>query len=274
VNRRNLHYRERNFPTSRHRRSALGHPGLDRITRHFGDLSVAQFDRPEKIRLVIVQWRKQWAGKPRTADYSLQVLSAVLAYAVDPLGRIARNPCEGIKRLYSGDRSEIIWTEADIAQIKKTCSPEIAHAVELAAHTGLREGDLVRLCWTNVGEDAIEISTGKSKFSRDAFIPLWIPRRSPVILTNANHQPWQAGQFASAFVRAKKAAGMADRDLHFHDLRGTAATRFYASGLDLRVIAGIMAWEEDTVGKIIKRYVDRTAATKAIIRQLNNRNND
>ena len=32
---------------------------------------------------------------------------------------------------------------------------------------------------------------------------------------------------------------MADRDLHFHDLRGTAATRFYIAGLSKRVIAEI-----------------------------------
>jgi integrase len=35
-------------------------------------------------------------------------------------------------------------------------------------------------------------------------------------------------------------AGMEDRDLHFHDLRGTAATRFYTAGLSVRVIAEVM----------------------------------
>src|SRR3954452_11362936 len=87
---------------------------LDRIGQYFGDLRIAQFDRPEKIRPVIRQWRNKWADKPRTADYALQVLSRLLAHAVDPLGKIAGNPCEGVKRLYSGDRSDIIWTQADI----------------------------------------------------------------------------------------------------------------------------------------------------------------
>ena len=108
-------------------------------------LRIAQFDRPEKIRKIIRRWRNQWADKQRTADYGMQVLSRVLSYAVDPLGKIASNPCEGIKQLYSGDRSEIIWTNSDIAAIKKTCSPEIAHAVDLASHTGLRLGDLLCL---------------------------------------------------------------------------------------------------------------------------------
>ena len=62
---------------------------------------------------------------------------------------------------------------------------------------------------------------------------------------------------------------MADRDLHFHDLRGTAATRFYVAGLSERAIAEIMGWEEQHVARIIRRYVDRTAATRELIRQIN-----
>src|SRR5258706_6680741 len=53
-------------------------PWLDRITDYFGDLRIAQFDRPEKIRPAIRRWRSQWADKPRTADYGMQVLSRVL----------------------------------------------------------------------------------------------------------------------------------------------------------------------------------------------------
>ena len=200
----------------------------------------------------------------------------MLAHAVDPLGKLAGNPCEGIKRLYSGDRSEIIWTDADVEALKRTCTPEIAHAVDLAIHTGLRQGDLLRLCWSHVGDDAIKITTGKSKHRREAIIPLYdalrdvlasIPKRSTTILTNSLGRPWGLG-FGSCFVLAKAKAGLADRNLHFHDLRGTAATRFYAADLPKRVIAEILAREEDHVEKIIRRYVDRTARTKAVIRQL------
>jgi integrase len=250
-------------------------PWLDHIAQHFGELRVAQFDRPEKMRPVIRRWRNQWADKPRTADYGLQVLSRVLSYAVDPLG-----PCEGIKQIYKTDRSEIIWTNADIARLKRTCAADIANAVDLAAHTGLRLGDLLRLSWSHVEEDAITISTGKSKHRRTALIPLYlyddlrdvlarIPKRSTTILTNIRRRPWTANGFGTAFNRAKIAAGMNGRNLHFHDLRGTAVTRFYIANLPVRAIAEIMAWEEDHVEKIIRRYVDRSATTKALIRQLN-----
>jgi integrase len=132
------------------------------------------------------------------------------------------------------------------------------------------------LAWSHVQDDAIIVSTGKSKHRREAIIPLYdglpdvlasIPKRSTTILTNSKGRPWSNDGFGTMLNNAKVAAGIGD--LHFHDLRGTAATRFYVAGLPERVIAEIMGWEEESVGKIIRKYVDRAAATKAIIRQLN-----
>src|SRR5262245_31945935 len=34
-------------------------PWLDRISEYFGDLRIAQFDRPERIRPIIRRWRNQ-----------------------------------------------------------------------------------------------------------------------------------------------------------------------------------------------------------------------
>jgi len=96
-----------------------------------------------------------------------------------------------------------------------------------------------------------------------------VPRHSPTILTNSKRRPWTTDGFGSSFNTAKKQAGLTDKDLHFHDLRGTAATKFYIAGLGVRVIAEILAWNEDQVERIIRRYVGRAAATKEVIRQLN-----
>jgi integrase len=252
-------------------------PWLDRISDYFGDLRIAQFDRPEKIRPIIRGWRVEWADTPRTADLGVQVLSRVLSHGVE-LGRIGSNPCEGIKQLYSADRSQIIWMDADLTQLKATCSVDIAGAVDLAAHTGLRLGDLLRLSWSHIARTASGSRRARASTGEKLSSPLYedlravlarIPRRSTAVLTNVRRRPWTANGFGTAFKRAKIAAGMHDRDLHFHDLRGTAATKFYTAGLPERVIGEIMGWEEEHVSKIIRRYVDRTAATQAIIAQLN-----
>ena len=56
--------------------------------------------------------------------------------------------------------------------------------------------------------------------------------------------------------------------MHFNDLRGAAATKFYIAGFSMREIAETLAWEEASVEKIIRRYVGRRAAIKARIKKL------
>jgi integrase len=208
----------------------------------------------------------------------MQVLSRVCSYGVDPLGSLTTNPCIGIKHLYKGDRSEIIWTDAEIDKLKTATSREVGWVIDLAAHTGLRMGDLLKLSWSHVGEYAIEIKTGKSRQKRSAYIPLYdklrkllsaIPKRATTVLTNTRGRPWTVNGFGTSFDDAKIAAKMKDVDPHFHDTRGTAATKFYIAGFSIRAIAETMAWEEEAVEKIIHRYVARAAATKALIEQMN-----
>lgn len=250
---------------------------LDRVALHFGDLATAQFGRPERIRPVIRKWRATMAHQPRTADYGMQVLSRVLSYAVDPLAEIASNPCEGIKQLYAVNRADIIWTDADLKQLAGAASTEVMRAVSLGAATGLRAADLVRLSWSHVGEDAIVITTSKSRFTREAIIPLYdelrallatIPKASTAVLVNSRKRPWTVDGLNSSFASAVADAKLKGRGLHFHDLRGTAATRFYLANLSERAIAEIMGWDEDTVSRIIRRYVDRKAAVQAAIVQM------
>jgi integrase len=115
-------------------------------------------------------------------------------------------------------------------------------------------GNLMRLSWSHVSEDAIVIATGKSKQKREAIVPLYddlravlarIPKRATTILTSSKNRPWTVDGFGSSFNKAKIDPGMADRDLHFNDLRGTAATKFYIAGFTMREIA-------ETLGKRIR----------------------
>lgn len=262
-------------------------PWLDEVGVSFDPLPLRVFHHPEKIKPIIRAWRNRFVSTPRAADTGLQVLSVVIAHGIDPMGVIGVNPCNGLKRLYKSDRSEIIWLPDEIAALATVAPAEVMHAVRLAATTGLRQGDLVRLTWNCVKDDHVHLP-GTSKNDIEAYIPLYgelravlksIPKRSPTILTNSLGAPWgdDAGKDDGKHLR--KAFGRAKNKLpeewshlgekHFHDLRGTAATRFYLADLSVRTIAEIMAWDEETVDKIIRKYVGRKAATMAVIRQLN-----
>ena len=186
-------------------------PWLDRIADHFGPLSIAAFDHP-KVRPIIRQWRNKYAETPRSADMGMQVFSRVCSYAVEQ-GKLTINPCEGIKALYAADRAAIIWTDADIARIKAVGSPELGHAIDLAALTGLRRGDLIRVCWSHVHANEICIPTNKSGRRVEARIPLYaelravlarIPKRATTILTNRKGQPWTNTGFGQMITAAKK----------------------------------------------------------------------
>lgn len=247
-------------------------PWLDRIQTHFGPLRVAAFDRPA-IRPAIASWRGQWLDRPRAFDYAKQVLSALLAFAVDQ-GELVTNPCVGLRNAYSADRSAIIWTKADLEQLAEHASPQVIAAARLAALTGLRAGDLFRLPWSRVGKLAIELRTGKSRGRRTALVPLYgelaafleaLPRVGPIVLVNAAGAPWRTG-FTSSWNKALKRAGLTG--LHFHDLRGTAATRMFLGGLSVREIAEVLAWSEDHVERLVDRYVKRDELLRDRIRRM------
>jgi len=245
---------------------------LDEIQRHFGGLSIAQFERPAIVK-EINAWRSQWADKPRTADMAKQVLSALLSFA-KRRGELAQNLCEGLDNFYRSDRSEIIWTDADLERAERVASPEVMQALRLACLTGLRQRDLLRLSWSHISALAIDLPTGKSGGKRTATVPMYeeladflatIPKRATTVLTNTRGRPWQSG-FGATWTKTMEAMG--ETVLHFHDARGTAATRFYLAGFAPREVAEILGWKEDKVERIINRYVRRDALLRDRIRRL------
>lgn len=262
---------------------------LDEVQIHFGDLKLKHFEpaKAAEIRKDIKKWRNQWGANPRQADMAKQVLSALLTFAVKR-DMLAANPCLGISNLYENDRSDRIWTPEDLDRLEKLGDRErIIHAARLAALTGLRKSDLLRLSWSHVGELAIEIRTGKSGEQKTTLIPIYgelrdllakIPKVSTRILTNADGHPWSTG-FDTTWRKTLIRAGflvldkdgktvLHDENLHFHDLRGTAATRMYLGGLSIREIAEIMTWAEDDIERLIDRYVKRDELLRDRIRRM------
>lgn len=238
-------------------------PLLDKVRDHFGKLPVRAFDRPS-IRKVIKQFLAKWNGKLRAQDLAKQVLSRVCGFMVEE-GVLMTNPCEGISNVYSSDRSEIIWTQADIDKFCAAASTEVSHAVLLAALTGMRQSDLLKLTWTQVAGTYIERKTGKSGGKRSALVPIYsalrafldtLPKRAVTVLTTTEGKPWKTG-FGASFAAAFDRAFGPDKDLHFHDLRGTAVTNFYRAGLTSREIADVMAWSQEDVEKLLDIYCKR-----------------
>ena len=54
---------------------------------------------------------------------------------------------ERVERLYSADRSDQIWSEADVARFNEVAPATMQRALALALETGQRQGDLLILPW-------------------------------------------------------------------------------------------------------------------------------
>lgn len=257
---------------------------LDRIDGEFGDTTLRMWHSRE-MRGDVLDWRDNWQKQPRSADEAIKVIGRLVNWIVDR-GRLPTNVLAGIDQLYDNDRSDLIWEPRHFALFQPEASVEVNEGIELAACTGLRRGDLVKLPWSAIGEHAIIWKTGKSKGKTQITIPL-LPeakelfarikvrhvaamemqrphRRKPLpetVLSNSRWQPWKAGGFGSRFNDAKQESKL-DRNLH--DLRGTFITRCCMAGLTDDEIAKIVGWDTADIAAIREKYCSDARVVIAI----------
>lgn len=230
---------------------------LERFRADFGDWRVSLFERADTVG-DLADWRDEMAETPRAADYAIQSVGRLFKWARSR-GMTKAEPTKDLARLHKSNRSDVIWTEADLLAFCKVASLELQWVVRLAAYTGLRQGDLLRLPWSAVFPDKIALTT--SKRGTLARIPLidparelirQIPRRGPRVLTSSLERPWTSDGFRASFRRACLEAKIGKR---FHDLRGTAATRLRMADLSPAQIAMVMGWSSERVDTLLALYV-------------------
>jgi integrase len=227
-----------------------------------------------RVRGEFKAWRDQMADKPRKADYAWTTLTRVLSVAKDR-GRIPVNHCERGGRLYQADRTDKLWTESDLARLLSVASPEMELIVLLALGTGQRQGDLLRLRWSDYDGTYIRLRQSKTgqaivvriggllKAGLDA-----TQRRGPMLLTNTRGRPWTSDGFRTSWAKLCQRAGI--NDLTFHDLRGSAVTRLALAGATPQEIAGVTGHSLRDVSTILDRHYlgDRAALAENAIRRL------
>ena len=216
---------------------SLGESARERITLEsfqkviepeFSDFPLSAL-QDKRTRGIFLDWRDRLALKSRRqADYAWTVLALVLSWSKDR-GQIDVNPCERGGRLYRGSRAEKIWTEDGEARFLKTAPAHLHLPLTLALWTGQRQGDLLRLPWS--AYDGTHIRLRQSKGKVRVVIPVGAPlkgaldtavKRSTIILTTTEGNPWTPDGFRTSWRKACKRAGIVG--VTFNDLRGTAVT--------------------------------------------------
>lgn len=243
---------------------------LDMIDEEFGGLPLGAIAQP-KARGRFKQWRDSFSANPRKADYAWTVLARVFSVAKDR-GLIPTNPCERGGRLYEADRADMVWSADQLKAIIGAASPEVAFAVLMALWTGQREGDLLKLTWSQYDGQFIRLK--QSKTGKRVRIPVAESLRAKLdalieeakvseqkvvghILVSSRGTPWTEDGFRSSWAAAYERSGLPLDEgsrLRFHDLRGTAVTRLALAGCSTSEIASFTGHSLKNVEEILDAH--------------------
>lgn len=276
---------------------------LDRIDAMWGKVPMRVLGEL-RMKPFIVKWRDEIAqNTPRAADIAVTVLAKFMEWAMLN-GIAAANPAAGVPTVYRRtDRAPVIWLPKDIAAIMEHAQQPLKDAVALAELTGLRRDDLVALRWDEVGQWSI--SRIANKKSRGKRYRVTLPRlpaldelledlktrpRKPgveTVLVNFWGKSFTGDGLGTSFHNARDKANGGEGIHHeerdpvtrevvkiakrLHDFRGTFATHLMthpSAKLTDKEIAELMAWDQNQISEIRKRYVDDAAIVVAIGRRL------
>lgn len=246
---------------------------IKKIEKEFADFPLAAMT-DKRTRGIFKDWRDMLASKSlRQADYAYSVLALVLAWGLDR-GKIGANPCEKGGRVYAANRKEAVWTiDLELAYFKGV-PPHLHLPFLLGIWTGQREGDLLRLHWSNYDGTHIRLEQHKSrrgaKAGKRVVVPVGKPlqaaldklknERNPgpfdLILLNSRGKAWTEHGFSTSFRKAVKKCGI--EGLTFHDTRGTAVTRLALAGASVPQIATFTGHSLKDVESILEvHYLNR-----------------
>lgn len=232
---------------------------LNRIDEKFGEAPIGAFNLPG-IKRVALKWRDQWSGKQ--ADYAWTVLVRLVSWAKKRT-ILSAHHLEGVERVYSVDRSDIIFTTSDIDAMH-IAPLAIRRAIGAATETGLRPGDLVELARSHVEPTPMgrRIRMRTKKRKRVVSIPV-TPRMGEIIdqtppgqmliLMSPRGKQWGEEHLSKSVKEWVRKAGLDER-LRFYDARGTACTRLLLAGASLSEIALVMGWSIETTAAMIQVY--------------------
>jgi integrase len=193
----------------------------------------------------------------------------VLSWAAKD-GPLRVNVLDGFERAYTSDRSDIIWLPEHIEAFMQAASTEMQFAMVLALHTGQRQGDILRMAWSQYDGTSITLRQGKARRLGRSAPTIRVPctkalkatldaaqRRAAVMLTTKTGLAFKKRYFAEQWEETCKAAGIVD--LHFHDMRGTTVTMLAEAGCTLPEIVSITGHTLRRAQDILDKYLARTS---------------
>jgi len=174
----------------------------------------------------------------------------------NPVRQIAlpkENPARDRRLIGSADPKED--EETRLFEACKRCrNPFLLPVVRLALETAMRQGEIIRLRWPHIDLKRGTALLPETKNGDARCVPLSLAARGvlktlPRSLNGDVFPGLTTMAVKKAFGRAVQRAHL--DDLHFHDLRHEATTRFFERGLNLMEVAAITGHKDL---RMLKRY--------------------
>ena len=167
-------------------------------------------------------------------------------------GKVKKNPCTGVRQYKERARTRYV-TDAEYQAVLAAARPAVRVAMELSYLCAARRGDVLKMRWSQVGEDGIDIQQSKTGARQ---IKLWSPRLRAIIaeakklssnaigiyvVVKPNGMPFTENGFSSAWqdaVAAARAATGWPLDFTFHDIKAKAISDVPGTSRDKQAVSG------------------------------------
>lgn len=213
---------------------------------------------------------------PGAVNGHLDTLSAAYNEAIRQ-ELLEKNPVSTVRKCKVIPRDRVAIHKEVSQIIKRVPNDQIKDIITLAVETGMRRSEIVFLDWSEVDLDrrTIKLPAERTKSRTARLIPL-----TQIASEALKKKDKRSGRVFSvqpvsvsvAFTKATRDLGI--QNLHFHDLRRTAATRLRQAGVDpwtIRQITGhksesmalvYQAWDEEDLLAAVDKLAERKKKTK------------
>jgi integrase len=232
----------------------------------------------EEMRPALVQaFLDGYADRPamqkvaQTALKSLECWALVRDFLTMPITLGTEAP--------GGDGGNEPWSDDQVKLAETHAPSHLARVVTLAANTGQRGSDLVRMGLTDV--EVYEGRPGINVVQRKTALKIWIPmtqelmtavasweRRPGPFLLKEDGQPFTRPQLSNQWMRERDTnpalAPLRAQGLSMHGLRATACVRLRRAGASTGQIADMVGMSEQTVNHYCRLSKQRENALAAV----------
>jgi integrase len=233
---------------------------LRKLVELIGDMPLARLGGESGVEYVYAL-QEAFRRHPRHCNHTLAVLSLVCSFGIRRR-RMLLNPVLGVERLTVQPR-RMVWSHEDQRNFLTVADQTIRLALLLGLYTAQRQGDLLRLQWSQY--DGRRISLTQSKTAQAVSILIMAPLKGALdvhprdgdhVLLDHRGRPFRQRRFEERWAATTAEAGLTG--LRFQDLRRTAMTRMGEASVTETEMAAVSGHSIDRSRQILQTYVITT----------------